>query len=719
MPQVKSQVSNHQLSPSRLFSLDELALRRLLLATITVGLLFFSLWARVLPPKVELQPGDIADRTIKAPRSALYIAVEATTQLREQAAAKVPDQYSPVADADSSVKAVINDIFAQARQVRQQTADRPLAKQINILHERIALDISEATLRTLLEKPPTALEQIKSATLELADNQMQRQLRKGTNDLAKARQQIAEQAQQMNLTKAAAAAATEIAQLAIKPNAVYDPDLTEQKRAEAREAVEPIERAIQAGEIIIAEGERVTSHHMDMFRAVGLVNPVVNYSQALGILALLAMLVAILWTFTARFAATVFADMRLMALLSVILILATLLFRISQQWAYFEAIALTTTTAACMIAALATRPVLSSLLALLLGPLVGLATPSNDVRLVVATIVCGLFAANVSTIRGSWTQTIARVAVLVGLGNGLALVITTAAFDLTVQWHVIGATAIGGVAAALLSVGAIVVIEGPLELLTDLRLMELSNPNQPILRQLRREAPASYQSSVMVANLAEQAAEAIGANSLLAHTAALYHDIGKIKRPYFFVENQFGGENPHDKLSPHLSALIIAAHVKDGLQIAKEIRLPQPIADAIPQSHGTYLIKYFYEKARAQAAEGEEVSKEEFRYPGPRPQTKENAIVMLADIVEAAARTLDDPTPAKVKALVNRLVDEKIEEGQLDECPLTFAEVDKIKQSLIDSLNTMFHQRIKYPDQIERDAEEVAKAYGQSQSSDS
>jgi len=718
MPQVKRQASDRS-SASRLFSLKELSLRRLLLATITVGLLFFSLWARVLPPRVDWQSTDTADRTIKAPRSAVYTATEATSKLREQAASKIPKQYSPVADAEAGVRRVINDIFAQALEIHQQTTTHSPADRMNILRRRIALDLSEATLQTLLEKPPAALDQIKSATQELASTQMQGRLRKDTNDLAEARRRIAEQALQMNLTSAAAAAATEIAQLTIKPNLVFDRELTEQERAAARQAVEPIERTIQAGEIIITEGETVTSHHMDIFRAVGLVNPVVDYSQALGILILLAVIVAILWAFALRFTPKVYEDMRQMALISVVVIAAVLIFRISQQSSYFEAIVLATATAGCMVVALATRPVLGSFLALLLGPLAGLATPSNDVRLVAATIICGLFAANVSTIRGSWTRTITRAAVAVGLGNALVLVIATAAFDLPQQWTIAGATVIGGVAAALLSVGVIIVLEGPLQLLTDLRLMELSNPNEPILRQLRREAPASYQSSIMVANLAEQAAEAIGANSLLAHTAAMYHDIGKIKRPYFFVENQFGGENPHDKLSPYLSALIITAHVKDGLQIAEEVGLPQPIANAIPQSHGTYLIKYFYEKARQQAAAGEEVSKEEFRYPGPRPQTKENAIVMLADIVEAAARTLDDPTPTNVQALVNQLVDKKIEEGQLDECPLTFAEVDKIKESLIDSLNTMFHQRIKYPDQIERDAEEVAKAYGQPQSGDS
>ncbi|MCK4324224.1 MAG: HDIG domain-containing protein, partial [Armatimonadetes bacterium] len=532
MPQVKRQASDRS-SASRLLRLRELPLRRLLLAIITVGLLFFSLWARVLPPRVDWQAADTADRTIKAPRSAVYTATEATSELREEVAAKVTEQYSPVADAEAGVRRLINEVFSQALEIHQPSIDHPDIERMAALRKHIVLDLSEATLRTLLEKPPAALDQIKSATQELASSQMQGHLHKDTDDLAKARRTIAEQAQQLNLTPAATQAAAEIAQLTIKPNLVFDRELTEQERSAARQAVEPIERTIQAGEIIITEGETVTSHHMDIFRAVGLVNPVVDYSQALGILTLLAVIVAILWACALRFTPSVYGDIRQMSLLSVVVIAATLIFRISQQSSYFEAIVLATATAGCMVIALATRPVLGSFLALLLGPLVGLATPSNDVRLVAATIICGLFAANVSTIRGSWTRTITRAAVMVAVGNALVLVIATAAFDLTQQWHIAGVTAVGGVAAALLSIGVIVVLEGPLQLLTDLRLMELSNPNEPILRQLRREAPASYQSSIMVANLAEQAAEAIGANSLLAHTAAMYHDIGKIKRPYF------------------------------------------------------------------------------------------------------------------------------------------------------------------------------------------
>ena len=713
MPRRKKQDRKPSFLIFWLVSLDQLQQRRLVLALTTVALLFFTLWARVLPAKVDWSLGDAADRTIIAPRSTVYISTEQTEELRDKAEAGVPQQYRPVADAKDKVLRVIGDIFAQARDIRQNNPDLPIVDKMEDLQERLALDLSNATLRIAVEKPATTLEQIEAVARDLAGTEMGKPLRELTNDLEEAQRRIEERATRLGLTRAAAAAAAEIAHLTIKPNHAFDSESTAKERKRAREEVQPVERTVQAGDIIIAEGEHVAQDHMDMFERLGLINPAINYPQALAMLMLLALVVALLWAITGRFAPAIYNDMGRLGLLSVVIIAAALIFRISQQSAYFEAIVLTAVTTACMLLAIATQPILASSTAAVLGLLIGIVTPASDVRLVVVTIVCGLLAANVITIRGTWSRTIARAAVMVAVGNAVALLIATEAFDLTQDWKVLGVTALGAVAATLLAVGAITVLERPLGLLTDLRLMELSNPNEPILRQLRREAPATYQSAAMVANLAEQAAEVIGANSLLTHTAALYHDIGKLKRPYFFVENQFGGENPHDKLTPHLSALVISAHVRDGLEMAREINLPPAIASAIPQSHGTYLIEYFYHKALEQAGPDKEVVDESYHYPGPKPQTKENAIVMVADIVEAAARTLDEPTPSNVEKMVNKLVDHKIAEGQFDECPITFADAKQIKESLIASLNTMFHQRIRYPDQIERDAQEVAKTYGQ------
>jgi len=216
----------------------------------------------------------------------------------------------------------------------------------------------------------------------------------------------------------------------------------------------------------------------------------------------------------------------------------------------------------------------------------------------------------------------------------------------------------------------------------------------------------------MVGNLAEPAAEAIGANTLLVRTAAMYHDLGKVRRPYFFVENQFGGENPHDRLSPHLSALVIVSHVREGIELAEEYRLPREIIDFIAQHHGTTLVKYFHQEARKQADNPDLVQEAGFRYPGPKPQTREIALLMLADTVEAAARTLEKPTHADIQELVDRLVGEKVAEGQLDESPLSFRDLATVKRSFVNTISGMFHQRIKYPDQLLREAQRAQQGGG-------
>ena len=232
---------------------------------------------------------------------------------------------------------------------------------------------------------------------------------------------------------------------------------------------------------------------------------------------------------------------------------------------------------------------------------------------------------------------------------------------------------------------------------TDIRLLELVNNNVPVLRQLALEAPGTYHHSVVVGSLSEAAAEAIGANAVFCRTAAMYHDIGKLTKVNYFVENQIGG-NKHDNLSPRMSALIIASHVKEGIEMGKEIDLPQEIVDVIPQHHGTKLITYFYQKAKEhQDPALGEVTEEEFRYPGPKPQTKEAGIIMIADAVEAASRTLDEPSPARLKGMIRQIIDYIFLDGQLNECDLTLRDLEKIAQSFLRALMGIHHQRVSYP----------------------
>jgi cyclic-di-AMP phosphodiesterase PgpH len=255
----------------------------------------------------------------------------------------------------------------------------------------------------------------------------------------------------------------------------------------------------------------------------------------------------------------------------------------------------------------------------------------------------------------------------------------------------------GAVGVGLLVSFALPLLEGVFRVLTDIRLLELSNVSNPLLSQLAVKAPGSYNHSLVVGTLAEEGAKAIGANSLFCRVAAFYHDIGKIRKPEYYIENQ-RGVNPHERLQPSMSALIISSHVKDGIRMAREARLPEQIVDIIPQHHGTRLMTYFYEKAKKQAAlAGSDVNDADFRYPGPKPQTKEAAIFMLADGVEAAARTIDEPTASRLKDAIHQIAGRIVLDGQLDECDLTFADLEKIETAFHRALVGMYHHRVDYP----------------------
>ena len=238
---------------------------------------------------------------------------------------------------------------------------------------------------------------------------------------------------------------------------------------------------------------------------------------------------------------------------------------------------------------------------------------------------------------------------------------------------------------------------------TDIKLLELADLNQPLLRNLLIAAPGTYHHSILVGILAEAAAEAIHANPLLARVSAYYHDIGKMKKPLYFVENQKTGENKHDRLLPSMSSLIIISHVKDGIELARRHRLGRPIQDIISQHHGTSCITYFYQKARDLQQDDEQtVTDQDFRYPGPKPQTKEAGIVMLADAVQATSKTLTDPSPSRIQSMVQRIINNIFVDGQLDECELTLNDLHLIGESFNRILNGIFHSRIEYPDSAER-----------------
>jgi cyclic-di-AMP phosphodiesterase PgpH len=258
---------------------------------------------------------------------------------------------------------------------------------------------------------------------------------------------------------------------------------------------------------------------------------------------------------------------------------------------------------------------------------------------------------------------------------------------------------LGGLISGALTIGGLFILTPIFDLTTTFRLTELSRPNHPLLQRLLREAPATFNHVMMVTSLAEQAAERIHANALLTRVGAYYHDIGKLSRPYFFVENQQGLSNPHDRLDPYTSVDVLSGHVRDGIRMAKEYHLPAQVRAFIPEHHGTMRVSFLYQKAvEAAGGEADLVDEAQFRYPGPKPQSRETLLVMLADGSEAATRAVRPSTPEELEALIDRIFQQRMQDGQLDDCPITMAELHTVKRTYVNLLRGAFHPRVQYPE---------------------
>jgi len=329
----------------------------------------------------------------------------------------------------------------------------------------------------------------------------------------------------------------------------------------------------------------------------------------------------------------------------------------------------------------------------------------NDYAIALVSIVGGSL--SVYTVRDMRNRSqIFRSLGFIFLGYALAIIALGAErFEsLNIIAEQIGYALANAVISPVLTYGLLIFFERVFNVTTDLTLMELSHFNHPLLRKLAEQAPGTYHHSLTISSLAEAAAAAVSANEVLARVGALFHDIGKLVKPMYFVENQKGSRNKHDKLAPRMSSLIISAHVKEGMNLAKEHNLPTEVIDFIPMHHGTTRIEYFYSKAIDLAHRSddetkiEEINEQDYRYPGPKPQTRETGILMLADAVEASTRTLDEPSPQKLESVIDDIIKKRFEEGELDECPLTLKDLTKIKAAFLGVLIGVHHTRVKYPE---------------------
>jgi putative nucleotidyltransferase with HDIG domain len=496
------------------------------------------------------------------------------------------------------------------------------------------------------------------------------------------------------------------------PNLFYNREASEVRSRNAMETVRPVLFKLQKGEMVVRVGERITPEESHKLEAIfGNLRIGSRLFTATGTFALILVLFYFPYRFACKNIRKFNPTNKDVLIISLLIIISFICFKTALQITHnigsvFPSIDASSYfylfpfAAGAMIVRIFINSEVALVYCAILAPLLGIMFENN--MLVVIYSLLGSIVGAHGVRHCSSRGTVYNAGIKVSIVN-LALAVSFQTFNnaifTTQTLYVIFFALLSGFISAGFVSSFIPLIETLFQYTTDIKLLELANLNSPVLRELMVKAPGTYHHSVIVGNLVEAAAESIGANPLLARVAAYYHDIGKASKPLYFIENQAGEENRHDKLTPSMSALILISHIKEGTELAREHRLGQPIIDILRQHHGTALIKFFYERAKSQAASvGQVVEEKDFRYPGPKPQTREAGIVMLADCVEAASRTLLNPTPDRIQGVVQKLINNIFIDGQLDECELTLKNLHEIAKSFTGILNGIFHHRVDYPE---------------------
>jgi len=501
----------------------------------------------------------------------------------------------------------------------------------------------------------------------------------------------------------------------VKPNLTFNNRETALRKEQARASVKPFYFKVKQGEMLIREGERIMPEHLlkltEQYKLLKQKDMLGRVPAMAALIACLLSSMFIVGLLSNRssgpdFKDLVFQGSTLLLMFLVVIAFNFVAFEISRGFSYFSPKAL-----------LFAAPVASGAMLISIFHGVGVAASFSLIISVLACLVIdgrmeffvyffvGSLVAASGVRRYRERGVFIRAGLKVGVSNMILALSIEGLYSTLFSVEAIVALCsalLGGVLVGVVATGILPLIEMSFGYTTDVKLLELASLDQPLLRDLMVQAPGTYHHSVIVSNLVEASAQAVNANPLLAKVAAYYHDIGKTRKPLYFIENQGGRVNKHEKLAPSMSSLILISHVKDGVELARQYRLGREIIDIIRQHHGTSLITYFYEKAKEQGEKkgGKylQVGEADFRYPGPKPQTKEAGLVMLADVVEAASKTLVDPTPARIQGMVQKMVNKIFSDGQLDECELTLKDLHEIAKSFNKTLSGIFHHRVEYPE---------------------
>lgn len=696
------------------FPISDRWLNRSLLLTMISSISIFMVsllsWQFPSNKQAQLKVGQVASADISSPARITYDSKVLTEQARERAAQVIPEQY------DSAEGRVRRQQFNRSREILAFiTAIRNDAYASPELQVDYLLAISELALEPeaayrIQTLPNDDWQTVVTETPLTLDRIMRDEIRE--NNLTAARRRVPSLIGS-NVNETTSEVVVDLVQGLIRPNSIFNEERTAEVRNQAREAVAVQPQTWERGEKIIRAGDVANAEQVEALEQVGLLQPAWDWWLLVRALVISALLLIVVLSAVYRLRPSTLQNFQELSALSVILVLwllAAKLMIIPHDWLPY----LYPLAAMSMLVAVLIDLRVSLVMTMCAALLVHYFSNNNFILVTYASLGALLGAIVLGRAEGLssflWAGlAVALSNVLVFASFNPSFVDVTSGDWLTQSLPLFLALVLNGGLSASIALISYFILGNLFNLTTSLQLSELSRPTQPLLRQLLLKAPGTYHHTIVVSNLAERAAAAIGADALLARVGSYYHDIGKTVRPYFFTENIADNSSPHEKLDPLTSAQIIISHVTDGVDLAQKYRLPPRIQDFIREHHGRSLAQFFYTQAQRQAGDPSTVDPESFRYPGPNPRSKETAILLLADSCEAAVRAMRPGTREELEKFINKLIDGRVADGVLNQCELTFKDLQTIREVFIQVLQGVHHPRVTYPEPVHPASEVKAK----------
>lgn len=663
--------------------------------------LSFLIYSTYIPKNVSITKDEIAKNTITSPRSITFESTadkEKNHALKTEIIQNIGKIYSINQKVNQEVKENIEHIFNIITKKKKKSALTEQEKK------QIAY-IPKQTLQTLLSDSDNNIITLEYLTLLHTEKVLSNGLKEINPETIKT--QLRSQLHEIQLNKNYKSFITDTIVSHAKSNLIYDQSKTTETINKHLEDLTMFKTSFKEGQPIIYKGEKVTSLHIETLQALNMYGVKFNYFKFFGITLIVLLNFIIIERFVYYFSPNIHQHTKYFILIYIIILLICSMSVLLQSSDLlpptFLAYYLIPITISAMIVSLLITPNISLLCGTIISILITIIY-KNDFS-VFFYLFYSTTVASFATYKAYKRSEIIYAGYIIGIFNIIFVVALGLYKEINnLIWYAANMLlAFGnGIFSAMIALAILPYFESIFKITTNQKLLELSNLNHPLLKRLMITTPGTYQHSIMVANLAEAAAEEINANPIVCRVGAYFHDIGKMKRPSFYTENQFSQENPHNKLAPRISKLIIAAHPRDGVELAEKYKLPQVLKDIMMEHHGTSLVSFFFSQAKqAEELKDDESTKEEFRYPGPKPHFKESGIIMLADSVEAAVRSMKKPSPAKIEALVEKIFSDKIADNQLINCSLTLKEIETIRLTFLKVFKGVYHSRINYEKEID------------------